>query len=171
VETPSEIPKRHREAAQGWLMLGRPDYAREELDQLPAAVRRAPETAELEWRICAAMEDWEAACALGRRLTRRHPERPAGWILHAYALRRVPASGVARAREVLEAAAEKFPREPVIPYNLACYAAVEGRREEAWEWLQRARRLAGAAPIRKLALADEDLAALHERIRRQMPAS
>ena len=165
VDTPKDSPERCLEAAQGWLMLGRPDYAWEELDRMPDEVRSVPEVVEMEWQICAADEDWGSAYAVAQRLVIRHPERPSGWIYHAYALRRIPVFGVAHAREVLLPAWEKFPQEPTIPYNLACYAAVEGRLDEAWEWLQRARRVAGDSCLRKLALADEDLAALHERIR------
>ncbi len=47
---------------------------------------------------------------------------PAGWLHRAYALRRVANGGLPQAWDALLPAAEKFPGEPVIAYNLSCYA-------------------------------------------------
>ena len=55
----------------------------------------------------------------------------------AKALRRASSGSLAKAWEALLPAAELFPREPWVPYNLACYAAQFSRLDEAWEWLCR----------------------------------
>jgi hypothetical protein len=62
-------------------------------------------------------------------------------------------------------AAERFANEPVVSYNLACYAAQLGRLDDAWEWVQKAIKAAGnTEQIKTMALADSDLKPLWERI-------
>ena len=66
----------------------------------------------------------------------------------------------------LRPAFEKFPKETIIPYNLACYAAQMGRLDEAWEWLHKAMAAAESVNrIKQMALADPDLQPLLERIK------
>ena len=72
-------------------------------------------------------------------------------------LRRAPAGGLRPAREALLPAAEMFPEEPVIPYNLACYACQLERLEEARVWLRQAMQIGEKKAIQQMALADEDL--------------
>src|SRR5262249_26290660 len=94
------------------------------------------------------------------------PDRSSGWVHRAYALRRVKQGGLPLAWAALRPAFEKFPREEVIPYNLACYAAQFGRVDEAWEWLQKTIQAApDASRIKERALADPDLQPLWDRIR------
>ncbi len=61
---------------------------------------------------------------------------------------------------------EMFPKEDVIPYNLACYDAQSGRLDAAWDWLHKAIQVAGdVKKIKQRALADSDLQPLWQRIR------
>jgi Flp pilus assembly protein TadD len=81
-------------------------------------------------------------------------------------LRRCPDGGLPQAWAALLPARERFPQEPVIPYNLACYAAQMNRLDEAFEWLRQAVTAAGKAdPIRQMATQDPDLEALRHRLK------
>jgi tetratricopeptide (TPR) repeat protein len=75
--------------------------------------------------------------------------------LHHIALRRFGARDqLAEAVFLLDAWA-KHPREPMIHYNLACYACQMGSIDEAKKYLAQAFKLAPG--IRSLAFEDEDL--------------
>jgi predicted Zn-dependent protease len=155
----------HLEAAQGWLMLGDPAAAKEELAKLRPASRAKPEVLEFEWSVHAAASSWARAHEVAQQLVAAAPQRPFGWIHRAYAARRMPGGGLPCAWEALRPAADKFPKEFLIPYNLACYAAQMGRPDEAWDWLQEAVAAAGNADrIKKMALADADLEPLWPRL-------
>lgn len=159
----------HLEAVQGWLMLGNPAAAGEELERLTARSRTEPDVLELEWAVHAAAPDWAKACAVAELLVETAPDRPFGWIHRAYALRRMPGGSIDQARDALRPAFERFPDQFLIPYNLACYAAQLGELDEAWTWLGNAMSavgtLEGRTKIRDLALADRDLEALWPRLR------
>ena len=61
---------------------------------------------------------------------------------------------------------DKFPGEPTIAYNLACYACKMGGLDEARQWLERAVKIAGKANIKVMALNDDDLEPLWGEIKR-----
>lgn len=151
--------------AIGWIELGNPAQALVELEDLPAEVRQHPDVLEVRWQICAATGDWAAALPWARALMDAAPDRASGWLHHAYALRRAPGGGLAAAHAALRAAWERFRQEPLIPYNLACYACQLGRLDEARDWLRRAMAIGGRDPVRRLALADEDLRLLWDELR------
>jgi Flp pilus assembly protein TadD len=75
------------------------------------------------------------------------------WISLAYALRR--AESVEKAEAILLRAQAIHPKVAMIAFNLACYASVAGRMEEAKERLRHAIKL--DKDIRRLAIDDEDL--------------
>jgi predicted Zn-dependent protease len=144
-------------AATGWLELGNCVEARAELAHLSAAYRQHPAVLELEWSVSAAERNWEAAFTAARVLMVALPEEPAGWLHSAYACRRMAGGGLKQAQTLLQPAADKFPQEPVIHFNLACYACQLGQLPEAREWLRRAEAIGGKKAIIAMALADEDL--------------
>jgi hypothetical protein len=92
-----------------------------------------------------------------------------GWVHRAYAARRKPSGSLQAAWDALYPAAEKFPDEIIIRYNLACYACQMGQRHTAREWLSltllHARKDGVFDAFRQMALADADLAPLHDEIR------
>ena len=102
---------------------------------------------------------------VARKLLRRAPDRVSGWLHHAYALRRAPEGGLEKAWEALKPAAEKFPKEPIIPFNLSCYACQMRQLDEARLWLKRALKIGGKEKIKQMALGDPDLQPLWDEIR------
>jgi len=76
----------------------------------------------------------------------------------AYATRR--ADSIEAAKEVLLNAEPKFPREPTIKYNLACYFCQTGGVQNAKNYLKKAFEL--DPNCRMAALEDEDLKPLWE---------
>jgi hypothetical protein len=165
VDDLSHADKVHLDAAEGWLLLDRPDYALEEFGHLTASCRENADVLEREWQTHAMGRNWTAAYETAVRLVNRHPKSAFGWIHRSYALRRMEGGGLMKAREALLPAAARFPKELLIPYNLACYAACLDRLDEAWDWLQAATQIAGATRVRRMALGDQDLAPLHDRVR------
>lgn len=155
----------HLSAAIGWLELGNPSEAGEELARINAPLLDHPDVLEVRWSVCAAGESWDAALQVADRLIDLAPERSSGWVHRAYALRRSPGGGLQMAWDALRPAFEKFPKELIIPYNLACYAAQFDRLDEAWEWLHKAMEIAGDIKIvKEMALRDADLKELWKRI-------
>jgi Flp pilus assembly protein TadD len=63
----------------------------------------------------------------------------------------------AEAQEKLRPAAEKFPDNWLVQYNMACYACQLGEIEEARAFLARAIELGDAAKVKLMALDDPDL--------------
>lgn len=61
------------------------------------------------------------------------------------------------AHHVLIAVVDKFPKEHLTLYNLACYSSQLGNLKEAFQWLQRAIDLANKRDIRQMALDHSDL--------------
>ena len=156
----------HLRAAIGWIELGNHAEAGEEIARIPPEFVEHPDVLDVRWSICAAGRSWDAALAVAETLVRVAPERSSGWVHRAYALRRVRHGGLQLAWAALRPAFEKFPKEEVIPYNLACYAAQTGRLDAAWDWLHKAMEAAGdVQAIKERALADCDLQPLWQRIR------
>ena len=156
----------HVRAALGWLELGNPAEAGDELARVSAANLHHPDVLEVRWAVCAEGKSWEAAAEVAESLVAAAPERASGWVHRAYAVRRVRGGGLEQAEKLLLAALDKFPKESLIPYNLACYAAQLGRLEEAWDWLLRAAGVEGRLEgVRERGLDDADLEPLWEKLR------
>ncbi len=153
-------------ACQGWMELGNPGEAAAEWSRLSPAGRRHPLSLELHWHILAHLESWDEAAQAAETLVACAPESSTGWLHRAYALRRAREGGLEQAWAALHPAAELFPEQDTIAYNLACYATQLGRPDEGWEWFLRALQITGTArDLREMGLADQDLAPLWERIR------
>jgi tetratricopeptide (TPR) repeat protein len=155
---------RHVRAAEGWLGLGLQDDAGAELDQISPAQQKHPQVLGCRWELLAARRDWDAALRIAGELLTLDPEHELGWLHYAYSIRRSKSGGLAKASEALRPAAEKFPGEPVIPFNLACYACQMGNLEEAREWFRRAIKVGGEKQMKLMALGDEDFKPLWEEI-------
>jgi len=143
-----------------------PAEARAEVAQISPEHQEHPDVLEVRWSISAAQESWEEALQIAQALLRRAPKRSSAWLHQAYALRRVPDGGLQKAWEALLPAFDKFPKEPIIPFNLACYACQMRQLDVARDWLQRAVAISGKEKIKPMALRDSDLEPLWDDIRR-----
>lgn len=152
-------------AALGWLELGLPAEATRELDALPEEWQKHPDVLELRWAVLAAQRRWDDALPVAEALIEVAPERTSGWLHRAYAMRRATTGGLDKAWAALRPAVDRFPREALIPYNLACYACQLNRLDEARDWLRRALELGERAQLKQMALGDSDLQALWPEIR------
>lgn len=164
---PTAVPSlRHTlNAVEGWLGLGLPREARSELDALPHDFQERSDCLDARFAIEAHCRDWQAAFEVALRHVERFPGHAGAWIHRAYAARRrVGGGGIPEALALLRPAVERFPAEPLIPYNLSCYHAQQADLDQAWRWLMAAMAVAGREPIRRLALADDDLRPLWTRI-------
>jgi hypothetical protein len=147
----------HLNAAIGWLGLDCVAEARESLGQVAEVHRNHPDVLSAHWTLSAHERQWDVALQIAGKELVRSPDDAAGWLHRAYALRRVASGGLVQAWEALLPAAKKFPLEPVIPYNLSCYACQMQQLDIARHWLHRAVMAGHKENIKKMALADEDL--------------
>ncbi|MDB6109841.1 MAG: hypothetical protein JWR69_1591 [Pedosphaera sp.] len=153
-------------AAEGWLELGNTAEARLELEQVSAALQKHPAVLDLRWEVFTTEQDWSAALEVARTLLGLLPGSPVGWLHQAYALRRAPGGGLPAAWEALLPALEKFPENPTVAYNLACYACQLEQLDEARALFQRALEVGGREAIQRMALRDPDLQPLWDEIRK-----
>jgi len=155
---PIEPPDTHfLSAAIGWIELGNFAEAKSELKSISPGAARNPDVLEVWWLVHAAEEDWVAGLKVARALIETDPARASGWLHRAYALRRVGGGGLQAAWDALLPAVEKFPKEPVIAYNLSCYACQMHRLHDAWQWLKTALKVGGKEKVKAMALRDADL--------------
>jgi Flp pilus assembly protein TadD len=147
-------------AAVGWMELGNLTESLAELDRISSENQSHPDVVELRWNIQARQGDWAAALETATRLVEHAPERASGFLHRAYAARRAPGGSVEAAWQILHAVADRFPKEQIIPYNLACYLCQMQRLDEARAWLRRAFALRSKTKCVQMALHDEDLRAL-----------
>jgi Flp pilus assembly protein TadD len=163
---PLEPPDTHYlSAAAGWLGLGNPSEAKAELASISTARQDHPDVLEVRWAIHVEEKNWDPALQAARALVKAAPERSAGWIFQAYALRRTQLGGLQQAWDALRPAYDLFPRQPIIPFNLACYSCQMRRLDDARSWLARAAQIGGKADLKQMALAEPDLQALWDEIR------
>lgn len=155
----------HLRAAVGWLELNNASEALLELDKLSETLQSHPDVLETRWLALAQNQRWDAATKVGRALIATAPDRAASWLHHAYALRRSPGGGVLAAFNALAPAADQFPTEATIPYNLACYTCqMERDSDETMAWLHRAMKAGVRKAILEMALNDPDLEPLRAEI-------
>ncbi len=155
-------------AAEGWLELNLPAEAEAELAQLSPSAKAHPLVLQALWQLHAHQRQWALAHAVAELLVQTFPGDVNGWVHRAYAARRKDGGGLQAAWDALRPAAELFPEETIVRYNLACYACQMGNLDAARHWLGRAIEIAGKPQareaLRQMALADADLAPLRQEI-------
>ena len=143
-------------AAQGFLELGDPDSAWEELELIPAEERAHPVVLRMRVYIYREKARWMEMAEVSRHLTEIEPHDSEHWTNRAWGERRH--LGIPQAEKTLRIALEKFPEDALIPYNLSCYLAKQDRMEEAKELLGKAIHI--DPTFKEVALEDEDLAGI-----------
>jgi tetratricopeptide (TPR) repeat protein len=166
---PLEPPDLHYlRAADGWLLLGNEVEANADLERIDPQFRAHPDVLEIYWQLYARAQKWKACMDIAEAIIVLDPGRPSAWIQKAYAIRRESGGGPRAAFDALYPATSQFPREPLIPFNLSCYACQMGRLEDACAWLRRAFERAGTTDnkrhLRMMALDEPDLEPLWKRI-------
>ena len=154
---PLPLPDAHYwEAAQGWTGLRNAKEAYAELEKIRPELQEHPfvRSAWLDAWILG--DEWAKAREMATCLTNEFPDEPGFWLHLAYATRRAEGAGMEQALEVLDGALEGFPKEWMIPYNMACYLCQLERLDEAKSRLAKALEIGGKG-IRTAALGDEDL--------------
>jgi len=162
---PLDVSDIHRlRAAEGWFELGDAGEALHELDGISLHEKNHPAVLGLRFEIFAKKGQWDVCRDIAEVITRQVPASAGGWLHLAYATRRATGGSVQAAFDILHPAAEKFPDEPTIPYNLACYVCQLGRLSDARQWLKRAFAVGNVTQLKAMALADKDLQAIWEEI-------
>jgi hypothetical protein len=152
------------EAAEGWLMLGNPLDAHEELEKITGESAYHPTVLSMRWQVYAAAGWWEAAYVVSKALCEFAPQSAAAWICQANTLRHY--KGVMEAWSLLLEVAKKFTDDAIIRYNLACYAAQLGLLEESCGWLVQAFEQEESTQLKLAAIYDPDLQPLWDKIGR-----
>jgi predicted Zn-dependent protease len=127
---------KHFERAQGWLLLDNHAAAARALRLIPAAFRRLPEVRQFRAQLHLSAGQWRRAEPLLRQLLRENPDEAQYSVSLAYAVRR--GKSIAAAEQILLEASQRFPDVAIIWFNLACYAAQQGRLTDARDWLREA---------------------------------
>ena len=160
----SLCPDEHRDlskrlnAAIGYLNLGMAEEAWAELEAIDATNRGILEVLKIRLEVCRALSSWELMAEIADILHKSEPDDSGHPIDLAFAIRRV--RGEDEAAAVLERARQFFPQEPLLPYNLACYRAVQGRVAEAKQLLAEAFTLDES--LRLTSLDDPDLVGVRD---------
>ena len=77
--TPMPWPdQNHLQAAEGWLGLGNPHEANEELERITPEHRVHPAVLEIRWQIYAQAKKWPACLDIAAAITKLAPKSPAG---------------------------------------------------------------------------------------------
>lgn len=151
-------------AAEGWFELGDEAEALRELEDISPAEKKHPAVLELRFQILAKKREWDTCRDIAGMMTKQLPNFAGGWLNLAYATRRATGGSEQAAFDILQPASERFPEEPTIPYNLACYVCQLGNLSEARKWLKRALAIGDKKQIKLMALNDADLKPLWEEI-------
>lgn len=144
----------HLTAAKGWCELQNFAEAQEELAKITASLLVHPDVLEIRWQICANTKKWDEALEIATAIVAATPGKPNGWIYRANSLNEL--GRVEESYAIALEAAQRFPKDEIILYDLACYCCALKRLDEARAWLRKAIEFGGAR-IKLKALDDPDL--------------
>ena len=143
-------------AAVGYLNLGMPQEAWNELEDIDAKDRARPEVLKVRVEVCRALKQWEMMAEVSNHLRKIEPDEVGHALDQAHAARRFKSE--VEAAEILSTALSRYYDDALVRYNLACYWCVMGRVEEARDMLETACKKDES--LRELAETDEDLVGL-----------
>ena len=150
------------QAAQECLKTNNPDGAREAVGKLSPDGVAHPSALEVSWELDAQAGNWENGLSTAKRLCESSPDNAQAWLCQACCLSELKRH--AEALEMLAAVVDRFPKIPMIAYNLACCACKLERLEEAQKWLHRAVEEGHRLEIKLMALDDPDMLPLLDQV-------
>jgi tetratricopeptide (TPR) repeat protein len=149
----------HLNAAVGWMELGNPAEATEELEKISPKMRIHPDVLAVRWQVYYKAGKFQVCYDLAKALTEIDPVNSVGWIDLSIALYKL--GKTQEAWNTLSEQAGRFPDQHEVFYSLACYAAQLGKIGDAESCLKKAIELAADGDgIRLAAVDDPDLAPL-----------
>lgn len=131
--------QRHLEAAQGYLLLQMPDQALEELEEVDD-----PDAVAYQWNLLRAeayraREDYRPAIKAFLRAQGVQPDELDVLLGLAWCYKRT--DQLPKSIEIMHQAYLNHREEPLVLYNLSCYYALAGNKDQALSWLGRALRM------------------------------
>ncbi len=112
------------------------DDAADALEEIEPEDKTRKEVLGARIELYMAAKKWDMAAAVASHLANVEPEEAGWWISLAYSTRRC--HSIEEAEKILLQASELHHDNALIEFNLACYASVTGRFEEARFGLRRA---------------------------------
>ena len=146
------------ESAVGYANLGMYADALAELENLSPQMVGDDGVQEFKLRLLERACRWQDAAGLAARLATSHPDESRWFIAWAFAKRR--SDSIETASKILTDAAHLHPKDPLIQFNLGCYAAQRGDLTTAQTYVRRAIEL--DHDLEKLAHQDPDLEPLRQ---------
>jgi len=148
----------HLQAAQGWLELGDWESANDELEENQPQLRAHPDVLKIRIEVYVAAEQWDYVVEVAETLVSELPRDSFGHVHLAAALHTL--GRTEEAWRTLVRVAHRFPKEWIVPYNLARYATQLGSMVAARELLSDAFALGEAKALKLQALEEPDFGPL-----------
>lgn len=139
ISNPEKRRKRQLEAAEGFLSLGMPDHALDALKQISDYGSAEFHFQLLRGDALRAKLDYERALLCFQRAHELQPQSLEALMGMAWCYKRT--DRVAQSVDCMRIAYQDHATESIVLYNLACYLALDGNREQALSWLGRALRM------------------------------
>lgn len=146
------------ESAVGYANLGMVTDALDELEHLSPSMAADGGVMEFKLRLLERAQQWPEAAVLAAKLAASHPNEARWFVAWAFAKRR--SDSLETASKILSEAASLHPKDPLIQFNLGCYAAQRGDLTTAHSHVRRAIEL--DHDLEKLAHEDPDLEPLRQ---------
>ncbi len=143
--------------ALGWLEMGDAQSAVDEVKRIAPQFQKHPQVLRVQLAISTKTARWDVAAEVANALRLAEPKDVNWWVSLAYATRRSPGGGLEAAKLILLDAQKKFPKEPIVPYNIACYCCQLGALERARGYLEKSFKLGNAKELKSMAATDPDL--------------
>jgi tetratricopeptide (TPR) repeat protein len=119
---------KHLRYANGWLELGNLDEAALELEEIPPELKLNQCVLVFRCKLYHAAKQWDMLADVAKFLAEAIPTEPGYWLEWAYGARR--AQSIEVAETIMRRGLALHPKCALISFNLACYAAQQGRIKE-----------------------------------------
>lgn len=131
--------KRQLQAAEGFLSLGMPDHALDALKQIADFGAAEFDSLMLRGDALRAKCDYELALRSFQKAHDLRPQSLEALMGMAWCYKRT--ERINQSIECMRQAYLHHPNESIVLYNMSCYLALDGSREQALSWLGRALRM------------------------------